>query len=515
MVKTYKTLRLILGDQLNHQHSWYSNIDPNTLYIMMEVRSETDYVAHHIQKIVGFFLAMRNFADELRASGHHVQYININDTKNHQSFDKNLLQIIKQYEIQHFEYQMPDEYRLDEIMKTFAQSLRITTQVVDSEHFLSPRMGVANLFGTKNYLMETFYRKMRQQYNVLMENDGKTPRGAKWNFDAENRKKLPKNITFPSPKNYYRDVTALVEVIKKQGVKTIGRIDSQQFTWNISRAESLDLLEHFVKIRLHSFGTYEDAMTQRDYWIFHSKLSFALNIKLLSPLEVVRAAVDYWEAHQSVVTMPQIEGFVRQIIGWREYMRGIYWAKMPNFASLNFFDHQAMLPSWFWTGNTEMNCLKNCINTSLDRAYAHHIQRLMVTGAFGLLLGVSPDNMDEWYLGIYMDALDWVEVTNTRGMSQFADGGIVGTKPYVGSANYINKMSDYCENCKYNKDIRYGEKACPFNSLYWDFYMRHDAKLRKNPRIGMMYPLIDKMSDDEKTKILAQAEFYKRNIEKV
>ena len=361
--------------------------------------------------------------------------------------------------------------------------------------------------------MENFYRKMRIKHNLLMEADGTTPLSNRWNFDAENRKKLPKDLVIPPAKHFYRDVSDVVEMLDEMGVKTIGNVEKKHFDWCISREEALALLDHFCQFQLIHFGTYEDAMTQRDTLLFHSKLSFAMNIKLLSPLEVVEKCINYWQNHQKTIDIAQIEGFVRQIIGWREYMRGVYWAQMPDFATLNFFNHQADLPTWFWTGETKMNCLKNSIGQSLDKAYAHHIQRLMVTGAFSLLLGVHPDQLDEWYLGIYMDAIEWVEITNTRGMSQYADGGIVGTKPYVGSANYIDKMSDYCQNCHYDKSLRYGHKACPFNSLYWDFYDRHRDKLGKNPRIGMMYPMLNKMSPDELEKILTQAAFYKENVD--
>jgi deoxyribodipyrimidine photolyase-related protein len=256
-------------------------------------------------------------------------------------------------------------------------------------------------------------------------------------------------------------------------------------------------------------------MTTRDELLFHSRLSFGLNVKLISPLEVVRYCVDYWEKHQEAIDISQIEGFVRQIIGWREYMRGVYWAHMPEYADLNFFDHQAKLPSWFWTGDTQMKCLQHAIGQSLEGAYAHHIQRLMVTGNFALLLGVHPDEVDAWYLGIYMDAVEWVEITNTRGMSQFADGGIVGTKPYVASANYMHKMGDYCSQCAYDRKKKVGEGACPFNSLYWDFYDRHEDKLARNPRIGMMYRVWAKRDPEEKAAILEQADYYKKHIEEL
>ncbi len=306
----------------------------------------------------------------------------------------------------------------------------------------------------------------------------------------------------------------MLGMLQQQQLSTIGRLtDSERFNWPLTRAKSLDLLSHFVKFRLSLFGDYQDAMTPRDWVLFHSRLSFSLNIKLISPKEVIEACIQYWTQHQERISIATLEGFVRQILGWREYMRGIYWAEMPNYQSLNFFQHTAPLPSWYWTAETKMNCLHHAISQSLDRAYAHHIQRLMVTGSFALLLGVHPDEVDAWYLGIYMDALEWVEITNTRGMSQYADGGIVGTKPYVGSANYVDKMSDYCAQCHYDKSLRYGHRACPFNSLYWDFYDRHREKLAKNPRIGMMYPILNKMPESELAQIRAQAKMYKQNIE--
>ncbi len=514
----YRKLRLILGDQLNINHSWLQENDGETLYVLMEIKAEQAYVKHHIQKVIGFFLAMRSFSQTIEKLGYSVKYFKLDDADNNQSFERNLLNLIQQYGIGQFEYQLPDEYRLDVLLKKFAGEIENTagvkTRVFDTEHFLSTRDDLATLFkGKKTYLMETFYRKMRVKYQILMEFDGQTPLRDRWNFDAENRQKLHKTVTVPQPLHFFRDVSNMVSLLRQMNIETIGNVEAERFDWTITREEALQLLDHFIKIRLANFGTYQDAMTQRNTLLFHSKLSFAMNIKLISPLEVVKKCVTYWEKHQDSIAIAQIEGFVRQIIGWREYMRGIYWAHMPNYATLNFFDHQADLPAWFWTGETKMNCLKNAIDQSLDKAYAHHIQRLMVTGAFSLLLGVHPDKIDAWYLGIYMDAIEWVEITNTRGMSQYADGGIVGTKPYAGSANYVDKMSDYCQNCHYDKKLRYGHKACPFNSLYWDFYDRHRDKLAKNPRIGMMYPILNKMSPDELENILTQANFYKENVD--
>jgi deoxyribodipyrimidine photolyase-related protein len=518
MAQQYQTLRLILGDQLNAQHPWFERQDNSVLYVMMELRSETDYAKHHIQKVIGFFAAMRLFARHLKETGHQVHYIPLDHPSNQQRFDANCQSLIQQHGIPSFEYQEPDEYRVDEHLKQFAAQLHeqgISSRVYATAHFFTERHTLKQMFaGKKTYLMETFYRKMRTQYGILMEADGKTPLSGRWNYDAENRKKLPIKQPIPPPPTYYRNVAELLQMLQQQNISTIGQLDdSAHFNWPLTRAESLDLLAHFVKIRLSFFGDYQDAMTPRDWVLFHSRLSFSLNIKLISPKEVIQACIQYWEQHPDRISIATLEGFVRQILGWREYMRGIYWAEMPTYSSLNFFEHSAPLPSWYWTAETKMNCLHHAISQSLDRAYAHHIQRLMVTGSFALLLGVHPDEVDAWYLGIYMDALEWVEMTNTRGMSQYADGGIVGSKPYVGSANYIDKMSDYCTQCHYDKSLRYGHKACPFNSLYWDFYDRHREKLAKNPRIGMMYPILNKMPESELSNIRAQATAYKQNIE--
>ena len=507
-----KTLRLILGDQLNHQHTWFSSVEKNVIYVLMEMRQETDYVAHHIQKVVAFFAAMEAFATHLKTEGHQVIHWKLDDENNQQNLDKNFNFLIKKNKIQHFEYQLPDEYRLDKQLKSFCQNISITSQVYDSEHFMSQRHELEDFFkGKKTYLMESFYRDMRRKYNILM--DGKQPLTGKWNYDKENRKKLPKTHVPILPKVESIDVSAIHERVKKSGVKTIGNIDPKNFIWGTTRQAALELLDFFITNCLQQFGTYQDAMTPHYWSLYHSRLSFSINIKLLSPLEVVETAVAYWEQHQDEISIAQIEGFVRQIIGWREYMRGIYWAKMPEFATMNHLEHNNKLPDYFWNGKTKMHCVRHAVQQSLDYAYAHHIQRLMITGNFALLAGISPDELDEWYLGIYIDAIEWVEITNTRGMSQFADGGIVGTKPYVSSANYIDKMSHYCGTCFYNKKEKTGPKACPFNSLYWHFYNRHQDKLEKNPRIGMAYRLWNKMDSTKKEEILIQAEKYLANLE--
>ncbi|EIA09712.1 cryptochrome/photolyase family protein [Flavobacterium frigoris] len=506
-----KTIRLILGDQLNSNHSWYDTIDEAVTYVLMEIRTETDYATHHIQKIVGFFAAMQAFALDLKAKKHNVIYLHLNDENNLQSFDKNIEFLIEHNNFTHFEYQLPDEYRVDEHLKSFCKTLSITSSAVDSEHFFTTREELGHFFeGKKTFVLESFYRAMRKKHNVLME-AGKPVTG-QWNYDGENRKKLPKNHKPTPPLIFNNDVSEILDEINKTNIKTIGNIDSKNFVWPINRQQSLELLDFFVTDCLHLFGSYQDAMTPNEWSLYHSRISFSMNVKMISPQEVIDKAIEEWKKRPNEIQYNQLEGFVRQIIGWREYMRGIYWLKMPEYASLNYFDNQEKLPEWFWTGETKMNCLKDAIGQSLEYGYAHHIQRLMITGNFALLAGVNPDEIDAWYLGIYVDAIEWVQITNTRGMSQFADGGIVGTKPYVSSASYIDKMSHYCGSCYYKKAIKTGEKACPFNSLYWNFYDKNEEKLGKNPRIGMMYNVWRKMQPEAQGALLEQADYYLKNI---
>lgn len=510
------TLRLILGDQLNSQHSWFRKVDDSVHYVLMEIRTETDYATHHIQKVIGFFAAMRSFAQELIAQGHQVIYIKIDDKNNQQNFDKNCKALLGKYQCTQFQYLLPDEVRVDEALKNFCTTLEkddsVKTEVFDTEHFYSTRNELAKLFeGKKTFLMETFYRQMRKKHKVLMD-ETLQPLFGKWNFDADNREKLPKGHKPIAPLLFQNDVQAIEDSIKKVGIKTIGHVDSKNFIWPINRKQALQLLDYFVNNCLHLFGTFQDAMAPKEWSMYHARISFAMNVKMISPMEVVDKAIAAFQVAVANIAFHQLEGFVRQIIGWREYMRGMYWLKMPEYATLNYFEHENPLPEWFWTGNTKMNCLKDAIGQSLDYAYAHHIQRLMITGNFALLAGVHPDAVDAWYLGIYIDAIEWVEITNTRGMSQFADGGIVATKPYVSSATYINKMSSYCTGCHYDKAKKTGDCACPFNSLYWNFYDKHEAKLSKNARIGMMYNVWRKMQPDDKAALLEQAKFYLEKI---
>jgi deoxyribodipyrimidine photolyase-related protein len=507
-------LRLVLGDQLNINHSWFRDDPASAEYILMEVQSETSYVTHHIQKIIAFFLAMRQFAEELRTKGFRVRYLALDDTSNLQSFSANVGALLASGSYSAFEYQHPDEYRVHQELQNLCATIRLPQKEFTTEHFLTePELFSAVFKGHKRFTMEHFYREVRRREGFLME-EGE-PLGGRWNFDAENRNKLPKGLTVPPPLEFTKDVRSIVSLLEKQGIRSIGTVNPQHFTWPTTRQESLKLLDYFCEHLLPSFGSYQDAMHTEHRFLFHSRLSFSMNVKLISPREVIEAAIKTFKRSGDAISLSQIEGFVRQIAGWREFMRGIYWTQMPAYKSLNFLEASRPLPHYFWDANTKMSCVKHAVTQSLEESYAHHIQRLMVTGNFSILAGLHPDEVDAWYLGIYVDALEWVELPNTRGMSQFADGGIVGTKPYTSSAAYINKMSNYCSGCFYNFKEKFGERGCPFNTLYWDFLIRNRAKLEKNPRIGMGYQLLAKMSEKEKREITQKAASILDSIEEL
>jgi deoxyribodipyrimidine photolyase-related protein len=511
MASREKTLRLILGDQLNSAHSWFMQPDGRVTYVIMEIRQETDYVKHHIQKVTAFFAAMRTFADHLRRQGHRVIYLRLDDPKNRQTIRGNILHLIQTKGFRRFEYLLPDEHRLDVQLQDLGATLPVPCAANDTEHFFTERHELKGMFaGKKRFLMESFYRRMRKRFEVLME--GEKPAGGDWNFDAKNRMPYDGRVPVPEPLMFKNEVSGIVDMIRRSHVTTFGEIDPRQLIWPIDRPQALKLLTAFIDGGLPHFGTYQDAMTLKSWSLFHCRLSFALNAKILHPTEVIEAAVDAWKENPQRIAIQQVEGFVRQILGWREYMRGVYWTLMPGLAHMNFLGHDLPLPECYWTAETRMRCLASAIGQSLKHAYAHHIQRLMVTGNFALLAGIHPDEVDGWYLGIYIDAVQWVEMPNTRAMSQFADGGIVATKPYVSSANYIRKMSDYCSACAYDPKKKHGEDACPFNALYWDFFARHRATLASNPRIGMMYRTWDRMAAAERKRILRQAELYRNDL---
>jgi deoxyribodipyrimidine photolyase-related protein len=457
---------------------------------------------------------MRAFADRLRELGHRVVYLKLDDRKNRQTIAGNITNLLDKKKYTRFEYLLPDEHRLDIQLREFVETLSVPWQAADTQHFLTERMELKEFFaGKKRYLMESFYRWMRKRHDILMDKD--KPLGGQWNYDRKNREAYDHQVPIPSPVLYENDVSDIHRMIRRKKVTTIGEIEPARLIWPTTRSQSLALVESFVSDFLPAFGTYEDAMTDESWYLFHSRLSFTMNTKMLHPLEVIETAIRAWEKTPSKIEIQQIEGFVRQILGWREYMRGIYWTLMPDLEAMNYFDHSAALPDFYWTGETHMNCLRAAIGQSLKYAYAHHIQRLMVTGNFALLAGVHPDAVDEWYLGIYIDAIQWVELPNTRAMSQFADGGMVATKPYISSAKYIHSMSDYCDSCDYQWKKRYGDMACPFNSLYWDFFNRHRKRLQKNPRVGMMYRTWDRMDGRDKKQILSQSADYLKNLNRL
>jgi len=351
--------------------------------------------------------------------------------------------------------------------------------------------------------MENFYREMRKKHHILMVNN--QPEGGIWNYDKSNRKKWNQEVLIPPEKNFDNDVSTIVEEIKIAEIKTIGNINERYFEYPINRVQSLVQLDYFCKHLLIHFGDYQDAMHTDTVFLFHSKLSFAMNTKMISPKEIIEKVLQTYREKSNEIDISQVEGFIRQIIGWREYIRGMYWMLMPSYKTENFLDNKTKLPEFFWTGNTKMNCVKNAVKNSLDNGYAHHIQRLMITGNFALLTQIHPDEIDAWYLGIYIDAIEWVQLPNTRGMSQFADGGKIATKPYISSGSYIQKMSNYCISCSYNYKEKTTKNACPFNSLYWNFLDEKRTQLASNFRMKMMYSLLNKMPASEMAAIQEKA----------
>ncbi|NMM38169.1 MAG: cryptochrome/photolyase family protein [Glaciimonas sp.] len=504
-------LRLILGDQLNLQHRWFSEVDDATIYVLMEVRQETDYVLHHAQKILAIFAAMRDLARQLREAGHKVHYVAIDDVRNLQSLSANIDGLIAQYQATTIEYQEPDEWRLDQQLYQHGRCSPIPWLMVDSDHFYTTRNRAADIFtGRKQWLMEFFYRRMRVEHQVLVE-DSKKPLGGQWNYDHDNRKPWRGIPAEPQDARALHDHSGLWKTVVDAGVKSFGNPKADQLAWALNREEALQQLDAFINNALPHFGDFQDAMSVKAWRLFHSLLSFSLNVKMLNPREVVaRAEAAY---HAGDAPLAAVEGFIRQILGWREYVRGVYWANMPGYAEKNFFGHTRALPGWFWDGKTNMNCLSHAITQSLEQAHAHHIQRLMVIGNFALLAGLNPAEVHRWYLGVYIDAFEWVELPNTIGMSQFADGGLLATKPYVSSAAYIDRMSDYCKGCHYDKKARIGERACPFNALYWDFFHRNATTLAKNPRIGMVYRQLAKMDETAIVDFQEQAQRISENLD--
>ena len=489
-------LRLILGDQLSMTLASLVDLDPqDDLLLMCEVHSEATYVKHHKKKIAFVFSAMRHFAAELSGKGFNIRYVKYDDPNNTGSLFGEVARIIAQNAITEVVVTAPGEYRLQEEMAGWSAKLDLPVTIKDDDRFLCTAVEFADWAeGRKQLRMEYFYREMRRKYSILMDQDG--PIGGQWNYDSENRKPPKSGLEVPDtyraePDEITQEVIALVETHFPDHFG-----DVLPFHFAVTRDQALAALDQFIAKRLSLFGDYQDAMIQNEPWMYHSHIGFYLNCGLLTPLECVeRAEAAY---HKGTAPLNAVEGFIRQILGWREYVRGIYWLKMPDYKSVNFLGATRPLPDFYWTADTQMNCMRQCITETKQNAYAHHIQRLMVLGNFALIAGLDPDEVNEWYLLVYADAYEWVELPNVTGMVLFADGGQLASKPYAASGAYINKMSNYCGSCKYKPSVKNGPTACPFNYLYWDFIGRNDGKLRGNPRMGFMYKSLDRMSDEKR-----------------
>jgi deoxyribodipyrimidine photolyase-related protein len=478
-------LVIVLGDQLDAQSSALQDFDPAQDAIWMaEVAEESTQVWSAKQRIAVFLSAMRHFADELRSQGLPVQYTKLTDANNMGTLPLELELAITQWQPSQLVLSAPGDWRVLQAMREVASKHNVPLDLRDDTHFYSTvREFAAHSKGRKQLRLEYWYRALRQKHGILM--DGDQPVGGQWNFDHDNRESFgktgPHNV--PAPTLFTPDAITgeVIELVNTHFASHPGSVDN--FGWPVTRVQALQALDAFIHQRLPLFGQYEDAMWAGEPWLYHSHLSCALNLKLLNPREVVRAAENAYLAGHA--PLAAVEGFIRQILGWREYVRGIYWTQMPDYLQGNALNAQAELPDWFWTGKTDMACLRDALTQTLQLGYAHHIQRLMVIGLYTLLLGVRPQAVHQWFLAVYVDAVEWVELPNTLGMSQFGDGGIMASKPYVASGKYIQRMSNHCSGCKYDPAQSTGKNACPYTTLYWDFLMRHEALLQKNPRMGM------------------------------
>jgi len=510
MARAVRNLVFILGDQLSSDISSLAGLDKDRdVVLMCEVMTEASYVRHHKQKIALIFSAMRHFAEMLRETGFRMRYVCIDDPDNAGSFVGELARAIAALDPETVRVTEPGEWRVLQDMMSWKQGTGIEIAILPDNRFLCSHAEFAQWArGRKSLTMEYFYRDMRRKTGLLMNGDA--PVGGRWNFDAENRKPAAPDLLRPrhvgiEPDEITREVISLVERLFPDNFGTI-----QSFRFAVTRRDAELVLDAFLEHFLPYFGETQDAMLQDDPFLNHSLLSFYINIGFLDPLAVCRAVeARYLEGR---APLNAAEGFIRQIIGWREYMRGVYWLRMPSYASANFFENTRPLPSFYWTGETEMNCVATAVKQTIAHAYAHHIQRLMITGNFALLAGIEPRAVHKWYLEVYADAYEWVELPNVIGMSQYADGGLLGTKPYAAGGSYINRMSDYCENCRYDPRQRTGPNACPFNALYWDFLVRNQPKLKDNHRLSQAYATWNRMDQETRTALRLQAAEFLRTL---
>ena len=495
-----KTLRVVLGDQLSPALSALSDTDPGRdVVLLAEVMRECTYVPHHLKKITLVLSAMRHFGQALSARGVRVRYVRLDDPANTQSLGGEVRRAVTELEPRHVVATEPGEYRVLADMRGWAEDLeirpdtRFVCSIADFRRWASGRKGLR---------MEFFYRDMRRRTGLLMTADNE-PEGGRWNFDAENRKRLPHGVPVPrrpvfAPDSTTREVMHLVATRFADGFAAV-----DGFGFPVTAKDARAALADFITHRLPGFGDWQDAMAADQPTLFHAVISPALNIGLLDPLETCRLVEAAWR--EGAVPLNAAEGFIRQIVGWREYVRGIYWLHMPDYSGLNALGADRPLPEFYWSGATKMHCIRQVVLQTRRDAYAHHIQRLMVTGNFALLAGLHPDQVDAWYLAVYADAYQWVEMPNTRGMALFADGGIVGSKPYAASGAYINRMSDYCRGCAYDVKLATGPNACPFNFLYWDFIARHAERFASNVRMAMPLRNWARMDKARQTAIRTQA----------
>lgn len=504
-------LALVLGDQLSLSLSALAAIDQKYDRVLMaEVGAEAHYVKHHKQKIALIFSAMRHFARQLEQEAYLLHYHEYDADQPDLTLLDVLEQVVKEQDVDEVIITHCGEYRLHhEINSQWRNALEIPITVLDDDRFIcSPAEFVDHAEGKKQLRMEFFYREMRRKTGLLMQ-DGK-PVGGEWNFDSKNRKAYKGEPPLPKPLKFDRDKIDrdVLDLVDQAFPNHPGNLD--KFFWGTTRSQALQALDHFIQHRLPYFGDFQDAMVTDEHTLFHSLLSPYLNCGLLTPMEVCRAAEQAYKSDLAPINA--VEGFIRQIIGWREYVRGIYWMKMPEYAERNALKNTRDLPSYYWDGKTRMHCMSQCFDNTFSHAYAHHIQRLMITGNFALLSGVVPAQICEWYLAVYADAYDWVELPNTLGMVMHADGGYLGSKPYAASGNYIHKMSDYCQHCEYNVKTGTEKDSCPFNSLYWHFIDRHRDQFEQNHRMRMIYRSFDKMDKEKQRRTLDRAEHLLKNI---
>jgi deoxyribodipyrimidine photolyase-related protein len=508
--QTPRNLILILGDQLTPSLTALAEADPNRDHVLMaEVAEEAGYTNHHKQKLVLIFSAMRHFAAELEEAGWCVHYHSFDPDSLQQSLGQVVRATVESTGTGGVVATACGEWRLDQAMRQWELPVPLSIRE-DNRFFATVERFQQWTRNRKQWRMEYFYRELRRETGLLVNAEGQ-PEGGEWNLDAANRKKWKGDPPAPPPFRIEPDVTTktvIAEVESHLG-DHIGNTES--FGWAVTREDALGALDHFLTHRLPWFGDFQDAMADDEPNLFHALLSPYLNIGLLLPREVCEAAQA--EYHAGRAPLNAVEGFIRQILGWREFVRGLYWTLMPGYAEENRLGNTAPLPAFYWTGDTRMRCMAKAIGNTLEHAYAHHIQRLMVTGNFALLAGVHPEAICDWYLGVYADAFDWVERPNTQGMVMHADGGILGSKPYAASGKYINRMSDHCRHCAYNVNATTGPDACPFNSLYWHFINRHREHFKSNPRMGMIYRNWEKQGEERRAAVLAHAESVLANVD--